>query len=109
MKITLCASQKTLTITFPDDCWVFGRFGALSPGLTYCFNPSRHTNAFLVDCQESRHPSCTELSHAQICLQHIDYALSCDGYDLSYLTHFHFRVTIPWILLIISGVVISFG
>ena len=25
---------------------------------------SGHTNAFLVDCEQSRHPSCIELSHA---------------------------------------------
>ena len=43
MKITPCASQKTLTITFPVDCCVFGCFGALLPGLTHCFDPSRNS------------------------------------------------------------------
>ena len=33
--------QKTLSITFPANCCVFGRFSALSPGLTHCFDPSR--------------------------------------------------------------------
>ena len=49
---------------------------------------SGHTNTFLVDCEQSRHPSCTELSHAQMCV----HTLSWDGYDLSYITHPHFRV-----------------
>ena len=34
MMITSCASQKTLAITVPADCFVFGRFGAHSPGLS---------------------------------------------------------------------------
>ena len=37
-----------------------------------------HTNAFLVDCEQSR--------------QNIDHTLSWDVYNLSYLTHFHLRV-----------------
>ena len=49
-------------------------------------------NAFLVDCEQSQHLSCTELSHAQMCMQNIDHTLSWDGYNLSYHTHFHFRV-----------------
>ena len=49
---------------------------------------SGHMIAFLVDCEHSRHPSCTELSHAQMCMQNIDHTFSWDGYDLSYLTHF---------------------
>ena len=53
---------------------------------------SGHTNEFLVDCEQSRYPYCTELFHIQICMQSIDYTLIWDGYDLSYLTHFHFRV-----------------
>ena len=36
-----CASQKTPAITFPDNFCVFGRFYALSPGLTHYFDPSR--------------------------------------------------------------------
>ena len=40
MKITPCVSQKSLAINFPADCCVFGRFGALSAGLTHCFDPS---------------------------------------------------------------------
>ena len=39
--------------------------------------------------EQSRHPSFTELSHAQICMQNIDHTLIWDGYDL---THFHFWV-----------------
>ena len=53
---------------------------------------SSHTNALLIECEQSRHLSCTELSHAQMCMQNIEHALSWDGYDLSYFTHFHFRV-----------------
>ena len=30
-------SQKTETITFPDDCGVFDRHGADPPGPTHCF------------------------------------------------------------------------
>ena len=75
--------------------------------------PSGHTNAFLVECEQLWHPSCTELSHAQMCMQNIDHTLSWDGYDLSYNISrtFTFRSfkTIWWILLTISGVVISFG
>ena len=37
---------------------------------------SDHTNAFLVDCEQSRYPSCTGLSHAQMCMQDIDQTLS---------------------------------
>ena len=51
-----------------------------------------HTNAFSVDYEQSRHPSCTKLHHAQMCMQNIDHTLSSDGYDLRYFTHFHFRV-----------------
>ena len=53
---------------------------------------SGRTNPFLVDCEQQRHPFCTELSHAQMCMQNIDHTLSWDGYDLSYLPQFHFRV-----------------
>ena len=53
---------------------------------------SGQTNVLLLDCKQSRHSSCTELSHAQMCMQNIDHTLSWDGYDLSYLKHFHFRV-----------------
>ena len=53
---------------------------------------SSHTNAFLVDCEESRHSSSTELSHAQMCMQNIDHTLNWDGYNFSYITHFHFWV-----------------
>ena len=111
MKITPRASQKTLATTFPADCCVFGRFGALSPGLINFLTlhvipeysggsmfhtltqinaklfrfavkvgtillPSGHTNAFLVDYEQLRHPSCTELSHAQMYMQNIDHTLS---------------------------------
>ena len=62
-------------------------------GVNICqiFFWSGHTNLFLVDCEQSRHPPCIELSHAQMCMQNIDYTLSWDKYDLSYLMHFHFR------------------
>ena len=40
------------------------------------FLRSGHTNAILVDCEQSRHPSYTELSHAQISMQNIDHTLS---------------------------------
>ena len=50
------------------------------------------TNAFLVDWEQSRHSSCTELSQAQICMQNIDHTFSWDGYDLRYVMPFHFRV-----------------
>ena len=53
---------------------------------------SGHTNAFLVDCEQSWHPSCTEFSHAPMCMKNIEHTLSWDGYELNYLTHFHFRV-----------------
>ena len=36
-------------------------------------------------------PIDTELSHAEMCMQHIDHTLNWDGYDISYLTHFQFR------------------
>ena len=53
---------------------------------------SGYTNVFFVDREKSRHLSCTELSHAQMCMQNIDHTLSWDGYDLNYVTHFNFRV-----------------
>ena len=56
------------------------------------FLQSGYTNAFLVDCEQLQHPSCTELFHAQMCMQNIDHTLSWDECDLSYLTHFHFQV-----------------
>ena len=128
MKITPCASQKTLSITFSAECCVCGCFGTFLPGLTHCFWPftwfrsivvdpcfihrykttqkffriavkigkillqSGHPNVFLVDWEQSQHPSCTEPSHAEMWMQNIDHTLSWDGYDLSYLTHIHFRV-----------------
>ena len=36
---------------------------------------SGHTNAFMVDCEQPRYPSCTELSHAQMCMQNINHTL----------------------------------
>ena len=53
---------------------------------------SGHTNAFLVDCEQSRNPSCTNFSHAQMCMWNIDQTLSWDGCDLNYVTHYHFQV-----------------
>ena len=53
---------------------------------------SNHTNAFAVDCEQSQHPSCTELSHAQMCMKNIDHTFSWDGYNPSYLTQFYLRV-----------------
>ena len=53
---------------------------------------SVHTNAFLIDCKQSRHPSYIELSYAQMCIQNIAHTLSWDGDDLNFLTHFHFQV-----------------
>ena len=55
-------------------------------------------NAFLVDCEQSQHPICTELSYAQMCVQSIDQTLSSGGYDLSYFTNFHFRAILNSIM-----------
>ena len=127
MKNTPCASQETLAITFPADCCVFGRFGALLPGLNHCFYPLRDSGVSWWICFLNRHKSTQKLfriaikigkillrsgdtnafwsivsnrgTHlAQIFLIHkcvckiLTTTLSWDGYDLSYLTHFHFRV-----------------
>ena len=51
-----------------------------------------HPNAFLVDFEQSRYPSCTELSDAQIYMLNFDGTLSWDGYNVNYLTRYHFRV-----------------
>ena len=53
---------------------------------------SGHTNVFLVYYDQSRHSSCTELSHAQMCMQNIAHTLIWNGCDISYLMHFHFQV-----------------
>ena len=37
---------------------------------------SCNTNVILIDCEESRHPSCIELSHPQMCMQNIYRTLS---------------------------------
>ena len=53
---------------------------------------SGYTNAFSVDREKSWHPSCTELSYAQMPMENIGHMLSWDGHDLVYLTHFDFPV-----------------
>ena len=71
---------------------------------------SGHTNAFLIDCEQSQHRYCTELSHAQMCMQNIDRTLSWEHTISAIPLTFTFGSfkTISWILLIISGVVTSF-
>ena len=65
-----------------------------------------HTNAFLVDCEQSLQPSCTELSHPQcVCKILTTYSIEMD--TISRIFTFGLFETILWILLIISGVVIS--
>ena len=80
-----------------DPCFIH-RYKSTQKLFPICFKKgqillwSDHTKSFLVVCEQSWHPSSTELSHAQMCIQNIDRMLSWDGYDLSCLTHFHLRV-----------------
>ena len=71
----------------------------------------RHTNAFLVDCEQLRHSSCIELYHAQMCMQNIDDMLIEMDSILAISRAFTFESfkTIARILSINSGAVISFG
>ena len=70
-----------------------------------------HMKLFLVDCEQLMHPSCTELSHPQMCMQNL-IKRSVEVNTISDITRtftFGSFKTILWILLVISGVVISFG
>ena len=65
MKITPCASQKTLAITFRADCCVFGRFGAHSSGLTHCYDPSRDSGFHVQSIVTNRRKNSFELRLTQ--------------------------------------------
>ena len=59
-----CHHEKefSVAITFPADCGAFGSFGALSPGLIHCIDPSR-------DCGQNKPNFSPKWSHKCFCGQ----------------------------------------
>jgi len=48
-----------------------------------------HASAFLICCEQARHPSCAKLFHIQFFVQNITYTFFWNSYSLSNFTHFH--------------------
>ena len=48
-----------------------------------------HASAFLICCEQERHPSCAKLFHIQFFTQNISYTFFWSAYSLSNFTHFH--------------------
>jgi len=48
-----------------------------------------HASAFLICCEQARHPSCAKLFHVQFFVQNISYVFFWNVYSLSNFTHFH--------------------
>ena len=51
-----------------------------------------HASAFLICCEQVRHPSCAKLFHIQFFMQNISYTFFWNTYSLSNFTHFHLPV-----------------
>ena len=47
-----------------------------------------HEHAFVICCEQTRHPSCRQLPHAQTFMQNVPYASHWNVYILTNLTHF---------------------
>jgi len=48
-----------------------------------------HASAFLICCEQARHPSCAKLFHIQFFMQNIPYTFFLNAHSLSNFTHFH--------------------
>ena len=91
-----------VVITFLANCCIFGRFNVFSPGLTHYFDLSRDSRAW-----RWIRVSQSFLMHKCVCKILTTRSIEMDTISRTF-TFGSFK-TISWILLIIFGVVISFG